>query len=92
MDRSCKNTYFAGGFNGGSSKEFLRMSREIKENIEKDYEKNIIAIWHDESHMNKWFYENKPDIVLGTQYCIPSNRVTDKTKISAIVKKHEKYR
>jgi histo-blood group ABO system transferase len=65
--------YFAGGFNGGSSKEFLKMSEVISENINKDYSNGIIAIWHDESHMNRYFIDNKPTKILDPSYCCVEN-------------------
>ena len=42
--------YYAGGFNGGSTKEFLKMSEVIADRVTKDLEKDVIALWHDESH------------------------------------------
>lgn len=93
IDSSCKNTYFAGGFNGGSSKEFLRMSREIKKNIEQDYRANIIAVWHDESHMNKWFYKNEPSVKLSPSYCYAEGQnLPYEQKIIALNKNHAKIR
>jgi histo-blood group ABO system transferase len=61
--------YFAGGFNGGSSKEYLKMSSKLSSNIEKDYQNGIIAVWHDESHMNRYFIDNKPTKILNPSYC-----------------------
>jgi len=58
------NTYFCGGFFGASSEEFIKMSEEISENIDKDLSNGIIAIWHDESHINKYFLKNRPSIIL----------------------------
>jgi len=52
--------YFAGGFYGGSTQEFLKMAYKISENIKTDLAKNYIAIWHDESHLNRYFIDNKP--------------------------------
>jgi hypothetical protein len=47
--------YVCGGFNGGKTKEFLQMSRVISNNIDMDTQKGITAIWHDESHLNKYY-------------------------------------
>lgn len=60
--------YFCGGFFGGTSSEFVKMSQTIKNNIDKDLSNNIIAVWHDESHINKYFYSNPPEIVLPVGY------------------------
>ena len=87
------DNYYAGGFNGGSSIEFLKMSKTINENISKDEEKGIIAKWHDESHLNKYFFVNKPTKILNPLYCFPDNFSSDLSpKIIAITKNHELFR
>ncbi len=65
--------YFAGGFNGGGREEFLRMVETMSKNIEADLKKNIIAVWHDESHVNRYFVDNPPTKVLSPSYCYPDN-------------------
>jgi hypothetical protein len=67
------NRYFCGGFIGGSSKEFLEMSREIIRRIESDLSKGIIAVWHDESHINKYFYQNPPITILDHPFAAAEN-------------------
>ena len=66
-------TYFAGGFNGGTSENFLQMSRNVAKNINIDMENDIIAIWHDESHMNRYFIDNNPTNILSPSYCYPES-------------------
>lgn len=61
--------YFAGGFNGGSKNEYLKMAKEIDKNIDIDYNNGIVAIWHDESHMNRYFINNSPTVILSPSYC-----------------------
>lgn len=65
--------YFAGGFNGGTRKEFLKLAKALTENIEKDLAKNIIAVWHDESHINRYFIDNPPTLILSPSYCYPES-------------------
>jgi histo-blood group ABO system transferase len=43
----------------------------MKSNIQNDLEKGVIAIWHDESHLNKYFYTNPPKSVLGVGFTCP---------------------
>ena len=62
--------YYAGGLNGGTSKAFLELTRQLAENIERDKENNIIAIHHDESHINKYLV-NRPVRVLSPLYGWP---------------------
>jgi hypothetical protein len=65
-------SYYCGGFFGGDSKSFIEMSEKISKNIDLDLEDGIIAIWHDESHLNKYFMDNKPDRILGRGFSCPS--------------------
>lgn len=46
--------YVAGGINGGTANEYLKMCRILKKHTDKDLSRKIIAIWHDESHLNKY--------------------------------------
>lgn len=47
-------TYYMGSLNGGSTKAFLAFAKECSRRVHNDYEKNIIAIYHDESHLNRY--------------------------------------
>ena len=55
--------YVQGCFNGGRSREFLRMCREIKERIDADLSNKIIPIWHDESALNWYLLDKNPKIL-----------------------------
>lgn len=46
--------YVRGGFNGGTSDAFIKMSLTLRDNIDCDKENGIIAIWHDESHITRY--------------------------------------
>jgi hypothetical protein len=84
--------YYAGGFNGGDAKNFLLMAETIKKNIDKDSEQEYIAIWHDESHLNKYFYQYNP-LTLDPGYCYPESwNIPFKKKIIALDKNHEEIR
>lgn len=67
------NRYFCGGFFGGISSEFLKLSNYIESNINKDLGNNIIAIWHDESHLNRYFLDNPPTLVLPLGFAADEN-------------------
>ncbi len=93
--------YFAGGFNGGKREEFLRMAEIMSKNIEADMKKNIIAVWHDESHLNRYFVKNPPTKVLSPSYCYPDNdahyrrgiwKETYQRRLVAIDKHHNTFR
>ena len=62
-------TYYAGGFNGGKTTKFMEMAEVIADRVNKDLEKDIIALWHDESHMNRYMIDNPPTLALNPEYC-----------------------
>lgn len=70
MTYPCK--YYCGGFNGGPTEDFLRMSDTIRARVSQDARNGITAKWHDESHLNKYLDENPPAVVLSPDYCYPS--------------------
>jgi histo-blood group ABO system transferase len=84
--------YYAGGFNGGTSEAFLEMSKTIKERVDKDLENGIIAVWHDESQMNRYFIDNPPK-KLNPSYCYPESwQIPFEKKLLALDKNHSEIR
>lgn len=67
------NRYFCGGFFGGKTRNFVEASEFILQNIEDDLSRGIIAIWHDESHLNRYFLEKFPQIVLEPPFAVAEN-------------------
>lgn len=49
---------YMSGLNGGKTKDYLKMSEVLSRNIHKDLDNGIIAIYHDESHLNKYLTEH----------------------------------
>lgn len=89
--------YYAGGFNGGSTKEFLKMSEVIAERVNKDLDNQVIALWHDESHMNRYLIDNPPTVSLSPSYCFPEEQFQNidypfLAKIVALIKNHNELR
>jgi hypothetical protein len=64
-------TYFCGGFNGGTSAAYLEMAKTIREGVEADFKHGIVALWHDESHLNRYCYDNPPARILSPAFCHP---------------------
>ena len=64
-------TYFCGGFNGGTSEAYLRMAAWIRDGIDADARHGIVPIWHDESMMNRYLYDNPPARILPPSFCYP---------------------
>lgn len=90
------NKYIAGGFNGGYTKDFIMMARDIQRNIDIDKCKDIIAVWHDESQLNRYMISNHNKFkFLIPDYCYPENyyqNLPGKAKILALDKDHHKVR
>lgn len=90
------NKYIAGGFNGGITHYFLKLAQDIQNKIDIDKSKDIIAVWHDESQLNRYMVSNVnlfkfmiPD------YCYPENyheNIPGIPKILALDKKHNDIR
>ena len=68
------NKYYAAAFVGGRSANFLKMAKTISERVEQDERNGIIAKWHDESHLNKYFNENSPTD-LSPSYMFPEELI-----------------
>lgn len=73
ISRSTLNDYFCGGFNGGDARAFLAMADTLRKNIDHDANNDITAVWHDESHLNRYLWDNKPANVLTPSFCYPED-------------------
>ena len=65
--------YFCGGFIGGFQPAFLHMASFIRDGVDKDRDNDIVAIWHDESHEQKYLALFPPKKILSPSYCYPEN-------------------
>tara|TARA_B100001094_G_C18156609_1_gene786831 strand:+ start:1225 stop:1908 length:684 start_codon:yes stop_codon:yes gene_type:complete len=63
--------YYQNCFQGGEKEEFLKMSLLLRDRTQEDLSNNIIPLWHDESHMNKYMSDNPPTLVLDSGYAFP---------------------
>lgn len=63
--------YFAGGLNGGTSNSYIKLITELKNNIDKDLLTGTIAVWHDESHINKYLSNYNDIKILDSGYLFP---------------------
>ena len=54
--------YWMGGFTGGRTEDFLNLSMTNMKNIDKDLENDIVAVWHDESHLNRYLTSNQENV------------------------------
>ena len=92
-----KYHYYMGGFNGGRTAEFLKLCETLAKNIRVDYENGIIARFHDESHINRYF-RDFPPLTLSREYAVFEGWhldikcklvFRDKTKVSTVFQKNK---
>ena len=89
--------YYAGGFNGGKTECFLKMAEVIADRVNRDLEKDVIALWHDESQMNRYLIDNPPTLSLTPTYCFAEEQMGNpnypyEPKIIALKKNHNELR
>jgi histo-blood group ABO system transferase len=61
--------YFCGAFQGGRASAYLEAARVMAERIDEDHAKGITAVWHDESHWNRYLIDHPPTLELSPAYC-----------------------
>lgn len=71
------NHYYAGGLQGGTSIAFLEAMKVMKKNIDKDFDNNYMSRWNDESHWNKYLFDNPPSIILDSSYIYPDSLIKE---------------
>jgi histo-blood group ABO system transferase len=84
--------YYAGGFQGGESRRYVAAMERMAKSIEIDAERGLMAVWHDESHWNRYLIDHQPDVVLSPLYCSPDTWNVEGRKIVAITKDHAEVR
>ena len=76
-NRAFQPLYYAGGFQGGRTKEWIDAMKVMRGRIERDFNRNYIARWNDESHWNRFLYENPPAVVLSPSYIYPDSLISE---------------
>ncbi|XP_058527853.1 histo-blood group ABO system transferase 2-like [Ochotona princeps] len=62
------DSYYIGAFLGGSVAEVQQLTSACHQAIVIDKTTSIEAVWHDESHLNKYLLYHKPTKVLSPEY------------------------
>jgi hypothetical protein len=78
--------YLAGGFYGATRENYVKLCKTLNDNIDIDEKQNFIALWHDESHINKYCLSilNYKFKRVGIEYHVPeehSHKFKDKKLI-----------
>lgn len=63
--------YYSGALSGGATKEYLKLCEILRERTDIDEANGIVALWHDESQINRYFLENPPSKELSPAYVYP---------------------
>lgn len=64
--------YVCGGVWMGLAEQALALCQELSDRIERDEEEGVLAVWHDESHLNWWATTHAPTL-LTPEYCYVEN-------------------
>lgn len=78
------------------------MAEVLADRVTKDLDNGVIALWHDESQMNRYLIDNPPTLSLEPSYCYPEPALKNpegwivtkyyNPKILALDKNHSEYR
>ena len=87
--------YWQGCLWGGKVPEVLDMIDELDDRVEEDLSNDVIAKWHDESQLNRFYIENKDQVhTLGPEYAFPevfADHCHFSPKIVHLAKENSKY-
>jgi hypothetical protein len=88
VPRNKRIKYYCGATWMGQSEPFLEMVNTLAGQTRLDTKKNVLAVWHDESHLNKWASENI-FTELSPKYCFAKGFV-DESRIKNIIEAVDK--
>jgi hypothetical protein len=101
LSKACVNedadfsVYYQGCLWGGKVPDVLYMMEELDKRTKDDLSREVVAVWHDESHLNKFFIENMENVnVLGPEYAYPevfAGHCEFEPKIVHLAKDNSKY-
>lgn len=84
--------YFTGALNGGETKAYLKMCEALNQNTEIDLKNDVIALWHDESHLNKFALDRSDLKVLPPYFTRGENEYwKQKSKLMFSDKTHYRF-
>ncbi|XP_014305916.1 histo-blood group ABO system transferase-like isoform X4 [Myotis lucifugus] len=89
--------YYMGALFGGSVAEVQRLTKSCHQAMMADRANGIEAVWHDESHLNRYLLDHKPTKVLSPEYLwdeqlLGRPAVMRKLRFVAVPKNHQQIR
>ncbi|XP_001506735.3 histo-blood group ABO system transferase 2-like isoform X1 [Ornithorhynchus anatinus] len=89
--------YYMGAFFGGTVSEVYKLTKECHQAMMMDKSNRIEAVWHDESHLNKYLLYHKPTKVLSPEYMwdeqlLGRPAILQKLRYVAVPKNHAEIR
>jgi histo-blood group ABO system transferase len=86
--------YYCGAFQGGRRERYLEAAREMAGWIDEDALNGVTAVWHDESHWNRYLVDSPPSLSLTPSYCwYPDGRSKEfEGKIAVVLKDARRMR
>ncbi|KAM5259471.1 histo-blood group ABO system transferase isoform 3-T5 [Hipposideros larvatus] len=89
--------YYMGAFFGGSVSEVHRLTTACHQAMKADLASGIEAVWHDESHLNRYLLDHKPTKVLSPEYMwdeqlLGRPAIMKKLRFVAVPKNHQEIR
>lgn len=61
--------YHPGCFTGGTREAIFELATAINDAVEDDFARGVPAVWYEESHLNRWYIDHPPALVLDHRYC-----------------------
>lgn len=73
-----KPFYYAGGFQGGKTENYLKAAKWISDSVDWDENNlNYHAVWNDESYWNRYLFDNPPATVLSPSFIYPDSLINE---------------
>ncbi len=69
--RKDRKEYCCGAFYGGKREEMIKLFEVNVQHVDKDLKKGVVPKWHDEGHLNRYFIDHPPTVLLSSSYCFP---------------------
>ena len=95
LSKGLPDVYWQGCLWGGQVPQVCAMIDELQARVDRDLKNDIVAVWHDESQINKYFYENQDQVhTFSSEFAYPEvfdQYCNFKPRIVHLAKDNSKY-